>query len=69
MDISAEEEDIMDREKLKELAESAIEDYFESIDSVVSDMVSKIVDEHKIEDKYEIDYLKTKIRRGILKFE
>ena len=59
----------MDMEKLKDIAENAIVGYFEGIDSVVDDIVSKIVDEHKIEDEYKIDYLKTKIRRGILKFD
>ena len=58
----------MDREKLKELAENAIEDYFEGIDSVVNDIVAKMVDEHKIEDD-DTDYLKTKIRHGILKWD
>lgn len=56
-------------EKLKELAENAIENYFEGIDSVVDDIVSKIVDENKIEDDDDIDYLKAKIRHGILKFD
>lgn len=59
----------MDRDKLKQLAESAIEDYFEGIDSVVGGIVSKIVDEHKIEDEDDIDYLKAKVRLGILKWE
>lgn len=59
----------MDRDKLKELAENAIEDYFETIDSVIDNIVSKMVDEHKIEDEDDIDYLKAKVRLGILKWE
>lgn len=59
----------MDRDKLKQLAESAIEDYFEGIDSIVGEIVSKIVDEHKIDDDDDIDYLKAKVRLGILKWE
>lgn len=59
----------MDREKLKQLAESAIEDYFEGIDSVVDGIVYKIVEEHKIEDEDDIDYLKAKVRISILKWE
>lgn len=59
----------MDKEKLKILAESAIKDYFETIDSMVEDIVSKIAEEYEIEDGDDINYLKTKIRRGILKFD
>lgn len=59
----------MYRDKLKELAENAIEDYFEGIDSVVDNIVYKMVEEHKIEDEEDIDYLKAKIRLGILKWE
>lgn len=59
----------MDRDKLKELTENAIEDYFEGIDVVIDNIVSKIVDDHKIEDEEDIDYLKTKVRLGILKWE
>jgi len=59
----------MDRDKLKQLGENAIEEYFEGIDHVIEDIVSKIVEEHKIEDEDDIDYLKAKIRLGILKWE
>lgn len=59
----------MDRDKLEQLAENAIEDYFEGIDSVVDGIVSKIADEHKIEDEDDIDYLKAKVRLGILKWK
>jgi NAD-specific glutamate dehydrogenase len=59
----------MDRDKLKEVAEDAIEDFFEGIDSVIDNIVYKIVDEHKIEDEDDIDYLKAKVRLGILKWE
>ena len=59
----------MDREKLKQLAKDVIEDYFEGIDSMVDDIVSKMVEEYKIEDEDDIDYLKTKIRHGIGKLE
>lgn len=59
----------MDRDKLEQLAENVIEDYFEGIDSVVDGIVSKIADEHKIEDEDDIDCLKAKVRLGILKWE
>ncbi len=59
----------MDRDKLKKVAEDAIEDFFEDINSVIDDIVYKIVDEYKIEDEDDIDYLKAKIRLGILKWE
>ena len=59
----------MDRDKLKQLTENAIENYFECIDSVIDNIVSKIVDENKIEDEDDIDYLKAKVRLGILKWE
>lgn len=59
----------MDRGKLKQLANDAIEDYFEGIDSVIDNIVYKIVEEHKIEDEDDIDYLKAKVRLGILKWE
>lgn len=59
----------MDRDKLRQLGENAIEEYFEGIDPVIDDIISKIVEEHKIEDEDDIDYLKTKIRLGILKWE
>lgn len=59
----------MEREKLKQLAEDAIEDFFEGIDSIVEDIICKIVDEHNIEDEDDIDYLKEKVRLGILKWE
>ena len=59
----------MDRDKLKQLGENAIEEYFEGIDPVIEDIVSKIVEEHKIEDEDDIDYLEAKIRLGILKWE
>ncbi len=58
----------MDRDKLKQLAENVIEDYFECIVSVVDNIVSKIVDEYKIEDEDDIDYFKAKVRHGILKW-
>ena len=59
----------MDRDKLKQLAENAIADYFEGIESVVDDIVSKIADEHKIEDEDDIYYLKVNVRLGILKWK
>ncbi len=59
----------MDRDKLRQLGENAIDEYFEGIGPVIEDIVSKIVEEHKIEDENDIDYLKTKIRLGILKWE
>ena len=59
----------MDRDKLRQVAEDAIEDFFEDIDSVIDNIVYKIVDEHKIEDEDDIDYLKAKVRLGILKWE
>ncbi len=59
----------MDRDELKKVAEDAIEDFFEGIDSVIDDIVYKIVEQYKIEDEDDIDYLKAKIRLGILKWE
>lgn len=59
----------MDRSKIKQLGEDAIENYFECIDSVIDNIVSKIVEENKIEDEDDIDYLKAKVRLGILKWE
>lgn len=57
----------MNVEKLKELADEAIDNYFDNIDSVVDNIVSKIAEEHNIEDDNDIKYLKTKISRGVLK--
>ncbi len=57
----------MNAEKLKELADKAIDNYFENIDSVLDNIVSKIAEEHGIEDDGDIKYLRTKIERGILK--
>lgn len=48
--------------------ESVIKDYFGGIDSVVDGMVSKIVEEHKIDDEDDIAYLGAKIMHDILKF-
>ena len=58
----------MDREKLTLLAEGAIVEYFDNLDNVVEEIVSKIVDANKIEDD-DIAYLKNHIMRGILKFD
>lgn len=57
----------MNVEKLKGLANDAIDNYFENVDSVIDNIVSKIAEEHCIEDDGDIKYLKTKIERGILK--
>lgn len=57
----------MDKDKLKGLANDAIDNYFDSIDSVIDDIVSKIAEEHGIEGEDDIKYLKTKITNGILK--
>lgn len=57
----------MNVEKLKELANDAIDNYFDNIDSVIDNIVSKIAEEHHIEDDDDIKYLKTKISSGILK--
>ena len=59
----------MERDELKQLANEAIEEYLQCIDLIVGSIVSKIVDEHKIEDEDDIDYLKAKIRHGIFKME
>lgn len=59
----------MDRDKLNQLVENAVADYFECIESIVDNIVSKIVDEQKIEDEDDIDYLKLHVRLGILKWE
>lgn len=59
----------MDREKLTLLAEDAVVEYFVNVDDVVEKIVSKIVDDHKIEDDDDITYLKNRIMRGILKFD
>lgn len=59
----------MEREKLKQIANGAIDEYFESmesrIDDMIDDIVHKIIDNHEIEDEDDIDYLKAKIRHGI----
>lgn len=59
----------MDREKLKEFANDAIEKYFGDIDSVIDNIVSKMADDNGIEDDDDINYLKIKIKRGILKWD
>lgn len=59
----------MDKDKLEQLAENAIADYFEGIESIVDNIVSKIADEQKIEDEDEIYYLKVHVRLGILKWK
>lgn len=58
----------MDREKLKQIANAAIDEYLKTIESVIDDIVSKIIENHAIEDDDDIDYLKAKIRHGILKW-
>ena len=58
----------MDKNKLTRLADDAIDDYFDNIDSVVDSITSKIIDTHGIEDDNDIKFLKEKVRRGILKW-
>lgn len=58
-----------DRRKLKQLADYAVEEFFDvGIDDLVNNMVNKIVDTEHIDNKDDIAYLKILIERGILKW-
>lgn len=60
---------MVDKRKLKELADNAVEGFFEvGIDDSVNSMVNKIVDAEHIDKDDDIAYLRMLIERGILKW-
>lgn len=60
----------MNRKKLTDLADNAIDNYFESdIDDIVNNMVNKIIESENIDDEDDIKYLRMRIKRGILKLD
>lgn len=60
----------MDKEILKKLANNAIEEFFDTgIDDIVNNIVDKIIENNCIKDENDITYLRTKIKRGILKWD
>lgn len=59
----------MDKDRLDQLANGAVVDYFDNIDSVVDKIVSKIIDDNKIEDEDDIAYIRKKITRCVLKWD
>lgn len=59
----------MDRYKLRLLAKDAVNNYFSNVDSIINNIVAKVVDAYKIEDADDIKFLKEVVTRGILNWE
>lgn len=59
-----------DNIKLKQLAEEAVDNFFEiGIDDVVDNIVGKIAETEHIDEEDDINYLKNLIKKSILKWD
>jgi hypothetical protein len=63
----------MEKDKLVELAEEAIIEYFEDIDGTVDKIVASIIDKNGLDDdslnEEDKTFLKNRIMRGVLKWD
>lgn len=60
----------MEKERLIDLADNAIDNYFESdMDDIINNIVDKIIERENIQDEDDIRFLRVRIKRGILKLD